>query len=355
MKRVLLAFLVLMTTACSSSRGRSLQAALEDGQEALRLGDTAAALARTDDALKPLAAADGSEAAWRLRLLRAEILITRRDFGSARTIVDHDIPQIAALAAVRARQKYLDARIALTSNDFARAFAGAAAARALAPADPDIQIDADVLEGQADLLQRAWDTADAVLTRALDQASARNDRHRELLCLNNLGMCRLLRGRYDEALVFFERALALSSVEKTAAYALVLSNAGICYSRLGQFDRAMDVQQKAVAALRARGNSKAVMEALGSLGNTHVLKGDARGALPFLNEAFSTANGARLADDAATWAVNLAAANASLGDWDAAERFNERGRAVEDAAAVRQVYIDLNAAQIAAGRGDRRR
>jgi CHAT domain-containing protein len=355
MKRVLLAFAVLIATGCGSSRGRSLQAALEDSQEALRLGDTAAALARTDDALKPLAAADGSEAAWRLRLLRAETLITRRDFSAARTIVDQDIPPTAALAAVRARQKYLEARIALASNDFARTFAGATAARALAPADPDTQIDVDVLEGQANLLRRAWDPADAVLTRALDRASARSDRHRELLCLNNLGMCRLLRGRYDEALVFFERALALSSVEKTAAYALVLSNSGICYSRLGQFDRAMDVQQKAVAALRARGNPKAVVEALGSLGNTYVLKGDPRGALPFLSEAFATANAARLTSDAATWAVNLAAADANLGDWEAAERFNEQARAVEDTAAARQVYIDLNAAQIAAGRGDRPR
>ena len=70
-------------------------------------------------------------------------------------------------------------------------------------------------------------------------------------------------------------------------YALVLSNAGICYSRLGQFERALATQQRAVSAQKARGPSKALAEALGSLGNTHGLNGNPREALPYLNEAFS--------------------------------------------------------------------
>jgi len=145
-------------------------------------------------------------------------------------------------------------------------------------------------------------------------------------------------------------------MDKTAAYAVVLSNAGICYSRLGQFDMALSVQQRAVTAQRARGQSPALVVALGTLGNTYVLRGTAREALPLLNEAFTVANEAGLKSDAALWAVNLAAAYALLGDWDQAERFNEQSRAATAGTdSVRQVYSDLNAGDIAVGRRDYRR
>ena len=354
MRRIIAATVLLLAAACSE-RTRDHGSALRGAQEALRLGDTSAALEQTDEALSRLGAADDSEPAWNLRLLRAEIFITRREFQNARTLLEKPVPGGATLGAVRARQRYLDARFALASNDLPRAMAIAAEARAMAPQDPDMQIDADLLEGQARLLQRDWEPADAALNRGLDGAAARGDEYKQLLCLNNLGMCRLLRGRYDEALVYFERALRLDTNGKRAAYALVLSNAGICYSRLGQFDRALATQQRAVGVQKARGPSKALAEALGSLGNTHVLQGNPRQALPFLDEAFAVANASGTKTDAAVWAVNLAAAHAILGDWDAAERFNEWSRGVTAGTGVDGVYSDMNAADIAVGRGDRRR
>jgi len=283
MKRLVAVVALLLSTAACTARRDDTNAAFERAQETYRAGDTATALSVTDDALARLNDADDSLPAWRLRLLRAEILIVRRDFAHARPLLQRAVPEAERLAVVRARQRYLDARLALASNDLQRTLSAVAEARALAPEEADVQIDIDLVEGAAELARRAWETAEVALTRGLDRALQRGDQYRQLLCLNNLGLCRLSRGHYDEALTFFERALAMSTLEKTTVYAQLLSNSGICYSRLGQFDRALDVQQKAVAALRARGNSKAVVEALGSLGNTHVLKGDPRGALPFLN------------------------------------------------------------------------
>jgi CHAT domain-containing protein len=356
MTRIAVSVAVLLTAACASRQATAPDASLEQAQEALRLGDTSGALHRADEALSRVPPADESDAAWRLRLLRAEILITRRELQAARTALERTIPDSPRLGSMRARQRYLDARFALASNDLPRAIAISADARALAADDPDLRVDADLLEGQARLLQRDWTPADTALNRGLDGALKRGDAYKQLLCLNNLGMCRLLRGRYDEALVYFDRALRLPAAEKAAAYALVLSNAGICYSRLGQFDLALSTQQRAVAAQKARGSSKALVEALGSLGNTHVLRGTTRDALPYLNEAFTVANEAGLKNDAAVWAVNLAAAHALLGEWDAAERFNEWSRGVAAGANdVRHVYSDMNGADIAAGRGDHQR
>jgi len=357
MKYIAVSVAVLLTAACTSRQATVPGASFEQVQEALRLGDTSGALRRADEALTRLSAADDeSEAAWKLRLLRAEILITRREFKDARTILERTIPEGPRLGPMRARQRYLDARFAMASNDLPRALAISNDARALAANDPDLQIDADLIEGQARLLQRDWTLADAALNRGLDGASRRGDAYRQLLCLNNLGMCRLLRARYDEALVYFERALRLSPTEKTAAYSLVLSNAGICYSRLGQFELALSMQGRAVAAQKARGPSKGLVEALGSLGNTYVLRGTTRDALPYLNEAFTVATDVGLKGDAAVWAVNLAAAHALLGEWDTAERYNEWSRGVAGGANdVRHIYSDLNGADIAAGRGDRQR
>ncbi len=356
MTRIAVALALVFATACTAQRAGGLASAFEQAQEALNFGDTAGALKRTADALAGVDAADDSEWAWRLRLLRAEALITRLELPDARALLEKVIPDTAGHESLRARQRYLDARIALASNDFPRAIAVAAEARTLSPDDPDIQIDADRLEGVARLSQGDFASAEPVLIRGLELAVARGDRLRQLLCLNNLGMSRLLRGRYDEALAYFERGMQLPSMEKVAGYALVLSNAGICYSRLGQFDLALSTQQRAVAAHKARGPSKALAEALGSLGNTHVLHGSPRLALPYLNEAFTVADGAGLKRDAAVWAVNLAAAYALLGDWDEAERFNEWSRGVTaGAGGARQVYSDLNAADIAVGRGDRQR
>jgi CHAT domain-containing protein len=352
MQRIGIALALLLSAGCAAGHGTA-DSAIAQAQEALRAGDPGRALSVTELAMSRLNEADESDLGWRLRLIRADTFIARRDFEQARRLLQKAVPDAIRMSTIRARQRYLAAKLAFASNDLPEAITLAGEARALAPDDQDVQIDLDVLEGGAQLLQRAWAQAEAALGRGLDRARQRRDDYRELLCLNNLGMCRLGRGHYDEALTFFERALALSKLEQAAVYAQVLSNSGICYSRLGQFDRALDVQQRAVSLLRARGAAKPLVEALGSLGNTHVLKGDAAGALPFLNEAFSVASAGGLTRDAAVWAVNLSTANAAIGDWPAAERFNESSRAGQDVDAVRQVYLDLNAAQIAAGRGDR--
>jgi CHAT domain-containing protein/Tfp pilus assembly protein PilF len=352
MQRFAVALALLLSSACTVGHDTA-DAAIEQAQEALRAGNPGGALAATERAISRLSDADESDLAWRLRLVRADTFIARRDFEQAQRLLQKTVPAAIRMAAIRARQRYLAAKLAFASNDLPRAVTLVGEARALAPDDQDVQIDLDVLEGGAQLLQRAWEPAEAALGRGLERARQRGDDYRALLCLNNLGMCRLGRGHYDEALTFFERALALSKLEKASVYGQVLSNSGICYSRLGQFDRALEVQRRAVSLLRERGAAKPLVEALGSLGNTYVLKGDARGSLPFLNEAFSVANAGGLRRDAATWAVNLSAANAAIGDWPAAERFNESSRAIADPDAVRQVYVDLNAAQIAAGRGGR--
>src|SRR6185369_15660459 len=100
---------------------------------------------------------------------------------------------------------------------------------------------------------RRFAEAERSLAQTLAAARRDRDRYRELLALNNLGMWRLSRNRFDEALGWLEQALAFTDFEDTAAYAATLNNAGVCYARLGEFDRAVSAQTRAVRLREQRG------------------------------------------------------------------------------------------------------
>ena len=53
--------------------------------------------------------------------------------------------------------------------------------------------------------------ATALLEGAAKDAAAHGDQRRTAIALNNLGMGRVARGRFDEALPYFERVLSLAA------------------------------------------------------------------------------------------------------------------------------------------------
>jgi tetratricopeptide (TPR) repeat protein len=150
-----------------------------------------------------------------------------------------------------------------------------------------------------------------------------------------------------------------------------MNNAGICYSRLGLFDRAVAVQRRAVDSFERRGAPADHARALGTLGNTYLLRmpfkpvldsgdpnnpanelrrGDARTGLSYLQKSFKVANDAHMTSAAAVSAGNLAVAFIELQQWDAAARANEEAKALRSVAGESgAIYNALNSATIAAG------
>jgi CHAT domain-containing protein len=146
--------------------------------------------------------------------------------------------------------------------------------------------------------------------------------------------------------------LSLAGLEPFTVYADALSNAGICYARLGEFARAEAVQRRAIELDKGRGPRRNYAQALGGLGNTFLMKGDARGGLAYLRQALAVTKASNLPSDAAVWAGNVAAAAIDLGEWDEAARVNEEARALRVATRTGNLFhTTLNAAQIAQGRG----
>jgi tetratricopeptide (TPR) repeat protein len=222
----------------------------------------------------------------------------------------------------------------------------------LASADPQLVLDIQIVL-QSQLLYRSgkWADAEALLNGAVSRAVAAGDTFRQAMALNNLGMGLVIRNRFDEALSYFERILALKDLDGTSIFGAALNNAGVCYARLGQFERAVTSQQKAIA-VHEHGRQRDYAQALGEIGSTYLLQDDVAQAIPYLQRALAIAREAKLATDAALWARNLAAASVVLGKWNDAAKFNQEAAGFAPASGgAAQAFRVVTDAQVAAGRG----
>lgn len=350
--RTLTTWLVIVVCAASCTRKaeESLASTFAAARNAVRRGELAEArtLAERGVSMAP----PESPWAWTFRLYRGEILLLQHQPGELPALVRAPIPAGGDFDAVRARQKFLEARLQLTQNQLPDALATLERAKELAPQARDIQLDIAWLDGQIRMRLGKWADGESRLNAVVTEAAAARDEYQQARALNDLGMGGVVRGRWDEALPRFERVLSFNSLEQLTVYGEALNNAGICYARLGEFERAAAAQRRAIELNKGRGPRLNYAQALGSLGNTFLMQGDARRGLPFLREALTVAKASNLQSSAAVWAGNVAAAAIDLGEWDEAARVNEEARALRVATRTGNLFhTTLNAAQIAQGRG----
>jgi len=351
MKRLAVACVLVVAWCCGADNEQRLAATFDASRTAVRRGELVEARALTDRGVA-LAPPD-SPWAWTFRLFRGEILLLQLQPSEVQPLVTAVVPDGPAFDEVRARQKYLEARLQVAQNHLPDALATLEAARRAAPATRDIQFEIAWIDGQIRMRLGKWADAETRLSESIARAAAAGDHFQEARALNDLGMGSVVRGRFDEALRRFERVLSFKDLESLSVYGAALSNAGLCYSRLGEFDRALGVQRRSVQLHTGRGPRSDYAQALAGLGGTFIIKGEPREALPFLRQALTIARESKLDADAGVWASNIASANVELGEWDEAARFNDEARALRIATNTGNVFFNtLNAAQIAHGRGE---
>jgi tetratricopeptide (TPR) repeat protein len=349
MKLVVIVLALAALSACTTDPQREVESTVGAARTAIRRGELVEARTLVERALAK--AKPDSEAAWRLRLLRGDILLLQSQPAEVVPLVTTPLPSDPRFDPLRAQQKYLEARLMVAENRLADAEHALDAARRLGPAVP-LQLEIAELAGQLEMRLGHWSVADSRLQEVAARAGVAGDRYLQARALNDLGMGQLVRHRWDEALQWFNRVLSFNDLDQFTVYAAALSNAGSCYARLGEFDRALDMQRRAVSAHAGRGPRVDFEVALGELGNTFKQKGDAPQALSFYRQALAAANESKLTRDAAVWAGNLASANVDLGNWDEAERFNnEAMRLKEGGRSGDLIHNTLVAAAIASGRG----
>jgi CHAT domain-containing protein len=339
---------LLLACGCSGQSERRLLSTLDEVRKEFRQGnfERAEVLAQRGFAAAP----PDSTWAWAFRLYRAEILIERNQIPEAQPLLTEMIPAGAPFDPLRARQKQLLAYCQLKTGNVAEALPMLEAASSLAPQGSEAQLDIQMLEGQAKFRLAQWSAAEETLTAAISRAAAQGDRFNQARAWSYLGMGGLVRGRWDDAVIKFERVLTFSDLEQVTVYASALNNAGLCYARLGDFDRAAKLQNRAVAFYSKHGRRSDYASALGELGNTYVQQGQPLRALPLYRQALSVAREANV--PAAIWAGNLASADIDLGRWDEAEKSNDEAKRLATVSrAGGLAYYELNSAQIARGRG----
>lgn len=343
--------IVAASLRCAPSEA-TLARQYESAEFEMRRGRLSAAQVLAEQGVARTSDAPASEWAWRFRLLVADILTAKLETPRALELLQSPIPDHPNLAAARARQKFLLARVRVSQGDLKGATALVDEALPMASVDPPLALDIEIVL-RSQLLYRSgkWAEAEALLNGAVTRAAAAGDTFRQAMALNNLGMGLVIRNRFDEAVPYFERILSLTDLDGTSIYGAALNNAGVCYARLGQFERAVALQRRAIA-VHEHGRQRDYLQALGELGSTYLLQDDIAQGIPYLQRALQIASEARLPGDAALWARNLAAASVALGNWDDAARFNEEARRLAPAGSGSgRAFSVVTDAQIAAGRG----
>ncbi|HYM11093.1 MAG TPA: CHAT domain-containing protein [Bryobacterales bacterium] len=180
------------------------------------------------------------------------------------------------------------------------------------------------------------------------------DTYLETAALGNLGTRRLINSRFDEAVPWYEQALALSEKHGYRRFSAITQlNLGYCYHRLGDYDKALQLLSRAEGMHAEMGDVVMQERCLGDIGIVHWRRGDLAAAIASYRKALYLARQIHALDDIAAWQNDLAEASIESGDLDAAEASNREALAVLDKSRdeISALWAQLNSAQIAAGRG----
>jgi CHAT domain-containing protein len=348
---ILLLLVLFLLPACVAT-SRRLDQDYDRARQAMWRGELADAQRLADGGATRTARDSNAIWHWRFRLLSSEIAILRRDFPAAEGAIRDPVPDAPMFDAVRAYQQLLAAKMQIEQGQFRPAHATLGKARSLATDDAALALEIDRVDGQVLLRLSEWDSGETLLNAVVARAVSISDRYHEVTALNDLGRGLMVRSRFDEALRYFERVVAMKDLSDWSIYAASLSNAGSCYQRLGQFDRAVAAQQRAFEVHEHRGKREYFVQALGEMGNLYVLRGQPDRALPYLKRGLDEAKAASLTAEAARLAGNLASAAIDLRQWDEADQYNQEAQRLWlTTHPTPSVYHLLNSALVVKGRG----
>jgi len=322
----------------------------------VRRGNLVAAQSGVDKGSVPWREKPESEWYWRFRILQAEIFINQGRSKEGLALLDSRPPDSPGFYTVACRSKTVRAKglLRLGRMDEARTILDEAESLVSRTNQHTITPEVEVLRGSLFDATRHPAEAEAAFQAALKHSEELGDQYWHTVSLNNLGMIRIRQFRYDEALPLFARAQDGFEKMDAKLYASVaLGNIAICASRLGDFDKASAAYSKAVEVQEREGAKPYLEASLGEIGNIYFLQDDFAKAVPYYLRALALAIEIGATSNASKWASNLAVAFSNLRDWDEAEKFNERARELKELIkdADSQTYTRLNAAAIAAGRG----
>ncbi|MDQ6678308.1 MAG: CHAT domain-containing protein [Acidobacteriota bacterium] len=335
-------------------RHKEAEQLLRSAKATLRHGELADAEKSAARGIRMVASSGDRVLEWKFRLLLCEASLLAHPGADVLAELRRPLPAEPGFAALAARKKMLEGRALFAQGKSVESGEALNAAHRLAVSaeDQETLSDIEILQGSRLLQQFQWRAAEATLSLALTRARSAGLPYEEAGALLNLGMSRVDRHRYDEAIDYFQRAAVIAAPESSTLYHVAQADLATCYYSLGEFDRAIGIQRQSIAQLERTGDQLHLQRVLGETGHTYQQQGDGKQAAEYLERALRIARKIDRKGDAAIWAGNLAALHSELGEWDKAERFNQEAIRIKSGLHSRtQVYNALNAARISAGRG----
>jgi CHAT domain-containing protein len=346
---------ILLLCGCGLRPAERLDVLFDGASDDLHAGELAKAELAAKHGITVAASRYDLANQWRFRLLRCEVLLYSSRAEEVLNQLYDAMPPSPEFGALAARKLALQAWaiFMLGRVDEGEALLATAHQAALAAKAEDVLLDIETHQGARLMRRQHYDEAEVALRRALERAHTLHSPYSEATVQVNLGMSRLMRLRYDDAIPYFERAAALAGPRSRTLYSVARSNLAICYSQLGEHDRALEIHLQSVAQNERSGAKFALQNSLGETGHTYMSKEDPKAALPYLERALSLASESNRTGDAAIWAGNLSECYSELRDWQNAASFNQEAIRLKNAANMHTLYYNvLNAARIARGRGE---
>lgn len=161
-------------------------------------------------------------------------------------------------------------------------------------------------------------------TPALAQTDT-DARRAEALELNNRGAQLDAVGRYEEALVLYERALAVvREIGERSGEAAILNNIGLVYNALGQYEQALELYEQTLAILIEVGDRAREGFTLNNIGFVYQELGQYEQALEFYEQALAISIEMDDRSFRGTILNNIGLGHNSLGEYEQALEFYEQ-------------------------------
>jgi CHAT domain-containing protein/tetratricopeptide (TPR) repeat protein len=351
-----LVFLVaLALIGCGRARLDPLESRYREARTLLRAEKQKAAWDQTKAALGE--ARPDSVWYWRLRLLRAEILLANREGKQADEALNFQLPSGPQWLAEWARYRLCRGFAALLLGNGPEAEQHLREAQSVAQSigDASLLAEIELRQGTLALAQNHFEDAKKKFDRVIEYASRHGDAYLQMTATGNTGHLLVLSYHYDEAIPWFEQTLANArTLGAATSQARATGNLGYCYFRLGDFDKALDYFQQTEQRFVQAGNRYEIQNWRGSIGSVHLNRREFSEAAADYRQALEIARELKNPFAVADWLNNLAEIAIEIRDWDAAERYNNEALDIEQKLEdqPRKIYSTVNAARIAAGKGD---
>jgi CHAT domain-containing protein len=252
--RAHLSWFVLSVVALCSFGCHSPESDYKTLKQQVDRGEFNTTLVNVDKALR-LYGGPNSEWGWRLRLLKARILVSRSEGEEALSVLKPDPPSILASTEIPEQRKLYQGIAHRYGQKFTEAERDFEEAERLAePLVPLFTCQLLIARAALGVDEKKFDSAQADYRRALSLARSRSLPTMEAASLADLARLTTSQSHFDEALELYLAALKLAQLlDMKGNAATILGNMGWSYFELGDFEASLDYYRRGAQASELSG------------------------------------------------------------------------------------------------------